>query len=67
MTSRTLPVLIKHEEDPMKATLTALDSEWTALDRSPASALALRRWASTQPALAGLDSLGAVLGGRCHS
>ena len=50
----------------MKATLTALDREWTALDRSPASTLALRRWATTQPALAGLDSLGAVLAARTH-
>ncbi len=50
----------------MKATLTALDREWTALDRSPASTAALRRWATTQPALAGLDSLGAVLAARTH-
>ncbi len=56
-----LPVLTQHEEEPMNRTLAELDREWADLDRSPATANALARWAEEEPALAGLDTLTAVL------
>ncbi len=61
MVFRILPVLIKHEEDPMNRTLAELDREWSKLDRSPTATAALRRWGMQEPALAGLPSLSAVL------
>lgn len=56
-----LPVLTKHEEEPMNRTLAELDREWADLDRSPATTGALARWAQEEPALAGLGSLTVVL------
>ncbi len=58
---RMLPVLIKHEEDPMNPTLTELEREWAELDRSPTTTAVLERWRKEEPALAGLSSLSAVL------
>ncbi|MBW3642410.1 MAG: hypothetical protein KY447_05795 [Actinobacteria bacterium] len=58
---RTLPVLIQHEEDPMNRTLAALDREWGELNNSPTTAQALERWGRSEPALAGLPTLAAIL------
>lgn len=45
----------------MNRTLAELDREWTDIERRPTSVEALRRWAHTEPAVAGYPSLGAVL------
>ena len=45
----------------MNPTLTELDREWRELCRSTTSRLALERWASAEPALAGSLTLEAVL------
>jgi len=54
----------QHEEELMNPTLTELDREWRALCRSTASHAALERWTNTEPVLAGLLTLDAVLGER---
>ena len=48
----------------MNATLAALDREWAEMKDSSAGAEALRRWATSEPALAGMPTLAAVLEAR---
>lgn len=50
----------------MNSTLAALDREWTELDRQPGTATALRRWARTEPALAGMAVPSAILDARTN-
>lgn len=57
----------QHEEEPdVNATLSRLDDEWNRIDRSPASAAALRRWSLREPDLRPSETLGSLLLRRKH-
>lgn len=45
----------------MNRTLAALDREWGELNNAPSTPQALHRWARSEPALAGLPTLAAIL------
>lgn len=48
----------------MNLTLSKLDDEWERIDRQPASARSLRRWAYDEPSLRGCSTLGSLLARR---
>jgi hypothetical protein len=57
-------VLIQHEENLMNRTLTALDDEWSRLNRATSSCDTVRRWGGVEAALAGFATLDDILTAR---